>query len=226
MKLYFSPLSCSLAARIALYEAGAEAEFVHVDRATKAMDDGGDYRTIHPLGVVPTLRLEDGELLTELAAILQYLAERFPEAGLAPVDLRGRTELRKWLSFVGTELHKGTFFPLFDRSASEAVKAYALSKVEPRLSWLADQLEGRDYLLGQFSVADAYLITTLHWCLATPVRLETWPTLKAYLKRGLARPHVARAIAEEKPLYMEDLARLGEHVPGTAGQPARISSSP
>lgn len=216
MKLYFSPLSCSLATRIALYEAGAAADFIEVDRTTKMLRDGSDFRELHPLGLVPLLRLEGGEVLTENAAILQYFAEQFPDARLAPTDPLGRAELRQWLSFISTELHKVLFYPLFDPTSPEAVRAHAVGKAQVRLSWLAGKLEGRDYLLGEaFSVADAYLITALNWATVTDIRLDPWPVLKAYAKRVRARPHVARAIAEEKALYLESLAREGELQPAS-----------
>lgn len=209
MKLYFSPLSCSLATRIALYEAGADAELVEVDPKTKTTLDGSDYRAVHSLGLVPALRMDDGELLTENAAILQYVAERFPDAELTPRDSLGRSRLRQWLSFIGTELHKAIYVPLLDKNAPEAVKAYALANAESRLSWLAGRLEGRDFLLERFSVADAYLIAVLNWSAVTPVKLDPWPAITAYAKRVRARPHVARAISEERALYLQELTRHG-----------------
>lgn len=207
MKLYFSPLACSLAARITLYEAGADAELVEVDPFTKTAPDGTDYHTIHPLGLVPALRLDDGTLLTENAAILQHLAERFPHAGLAPTDPLGRARLQQWLSFVGTELHKAVYFPLLDKHATAGAKEYALSKADSRLGWLASQLEGREVLLDRFSIADAYLVTVLTWSVVTPIQLQKWPALAAYVKRTQARPNVARAMTEEKKLYVKELAR-------------------
>lgn len=207
MKLYFSPFACSLAARITLYEAGAEAEYVEVDPITKTTPDGADYRTIHPLELVPALRLDDGALLTENAAILQHLAERFPQAGLAPTDPLGRARLQQWLSFVGTELHKAVYFPLLDKRSTPGAKEYALSKADSRLGWVASQLEGREVLLDRFSVADAYLVTVLTWSAVTPIQLQRWPALVAYVKRMQARPNVARAMTEEKGLYVKELAR-------------------
>jgi glutathione S-transferase len=207
MKLYFSPLACSLAARIALYEAGLEAELVEVDPKTKKTRDGTDFRTIHALGLVPALRLDDGELLTENPAILQHLAELAPWAELAPSDPRGRSRLHQWLGFIGTELHKGLFNPLLDRTAPAEAKAYALEKGDARLAWLAERVEGRATLLESFSVADAYLVTVLNWSLATPVKLSKWPAITAYAKRVRSRPSVERAFSEEKRLYVRELAR-------------------
>src|SRR5262249_54550564 len=156
---YFSPLACSMATRIALYEAGAQASYIEVDPKTKLTQDGRDYREVHPLGLVPALHTEDGELLTENAAVLQYVARQFPEAKLGPLQGLQYVRLQQWLCFIGTELHKGIFAPLLDRQAPEAVKTYTLGKVSSRLGYLASHLAGREYLLDRFSVADAYLVT-------------------------------------------------------------------
>jgi glutathione S-transferase len=207
MQLYFSPLACSLATRIALYEAGADARFVEVDPETKTTADGRDFRAVHPLGLVPALDLGDGDVLTENAAILQWVAERFPQAELAPHDARGRARLQQWLCFIGTELHKGLYVPLLDPKAPEGAKSYALAKAESRLSWVARQLEGREYLLERFSVADAYLIAVLNWSTVTPVDLAPWPAIGAYAARVRARPSVARAIGEEMVLYAKERVR-------------------
>ena len=207
MKVYFSPLACSLATRIALYEAGRDAEFIEVD-SSKKTPDGTDFRTIHSLGLVPALQLDDGELLTENAAILQYVAGRFPEAGLAPTDPRGRSRLQQWLCFIGTELHKGLYQPLLDKNAPEAVRAYALARAESRLSWVARGLDGRRLLFERFSVADAYLFTVLNWSVVTPIDLAAWPVLATYVRSLHDRPAVARAVTEEKRLYAREHAQL------------------
>lgn len=207
MQLYFSPLACSLATRISLYEAGAKATYLEVDAKTKLTQDGKDFREVHPLGLVPTLRTDDGEVLTENAAILQYVAELFPRAHLAPVDAKGRARLQQWLCFIGTELHKALFVPLLDEKAPEGAKSYALEKGASRLAYLEKHLTGREFLLDGFSVADAYLVTVLGWCVATPVDLSEWPVLSAYVGRLWERPSVAKAFAEERALYAEELKR-------------------
>src|SRR5262249_18353303 len=143
MKLYFTPLACSMATRISLYEAGADADFVRAE--------GAELRAVNPLGLVPVLRTEEGDTLTENAAILQYVAARFPKADLAPTDTLGRARLDQWLSFIGTELHKGLFTPLLDKKAPDAVKSYALEKSESRLAWVSRHVEGREFLLDRFS---------------------------------------------------------------------------
>src|SRR5215813_2264537 len=192
MDLYFSPLACSMATRIALYEAGETATYLEVN----------------PLGLVPTLRTDDGTVLTENAAILQYVADRFPKAAIGTSSAIERSRLHQWLCFIGTELHKGLFVPLLDKKAAPEVKGYVLEKNLSRLDYLETYLKGRDYLLDHFSVADAYLVTVINWTMATPpVELAKWPTVKAYYERIRARPSVARAIAEEFELYKAELAR-------------------
>jgi glutathione S-transferase len=209
MELYFSPLACSMATRIALYEAGSTATYLEVDPKTKTvLKDGSDFRAINPLGLVPTLRTDDGVVLTENAAILQYVAERVPQAGLGAAAGLERSRLQQWLCFIGTELHKSLFVPLLDRKAGPEVKAYVLEKNLSRLDYLETCLRGREYLLDHFSVADAYLVTVINWTMATPpVELARWPTVKAYYERLRARPSVAKAIAEEFELYKAELAR-------------------
>lgn len=206
MKLYFSPLACSLATRIALYEAGAEATFVEVHSKTKKTSTGIDFETVHPLGLVPALAIEGGVVLTESAAILQYVADRFPEAGLAPEDALGRAQLRQWLSFVGTELHKSVFVPLLDETAPKDAKAYAAAKADRRLRFVADRLAGREHLVDRFSVADAYLFAVLNWTVVTPIDLAAYPAIRGYHARLRERPSVARAFDEERILYAREAA--------------------
>src|SRR6201997_4469628 len=209
MDLYFSPLACSLATRIAFYEAGAGANFIEVDPKTKEVrKDGSDFRKVNPLGLVPTLRTDDGTVLTENAAILQYVADRFPKAGIGTNSATERSRLHQWLCFIGTELHKGLFVPLLDKKAVPEVKSYVLEKNLSRLDYLENYLQGREYLLDHFSVADAYLVTIINWTMATPpIDLAKRPVGKAYYERIRARPSVARAIAEEFELYKAELAR-------------------
>lgn len=204
MKLYFSPLACSLASRITLYEAGAVAEFVEVDGKSKTTADGTDFRGVHALGLVPVLLTDDGELLSENAAILQYIADRFPQAELAPASGLSRTRLQQWLSFIGSELHKLVYAPLLDKSAPQAVKDYALSKAGARLDWVAERLKGRDFALERFSVVDAYLFTVLNWSVVTPIQLSQWPVLNAYVARLRERPAIARAFELERQLYLRE----------------------
>jgi len=211
MDLFFSPLACSMSARIALAEAGATVNFIEVDPDTKRLlATGEDYRAINPLGYVPALRLDDGFVLTENAAILQYIADAFPEAKLAPPesDRKGRAKLRQWLSFVGSELHIGLMTPLLGRETPTEVKAWHARKYLSRLAYLDDKLAGQEFLLDNFSVADGYLATVLSWTQATPeINLASYPNAKGYLDRVRARPSMAAALATEIPLFRAEMAR-------------------
>jgi len=207
MELFFSPLACSMASRIALYEAGAPADFVEVDPKTKRTSTWLDYFTINPLGLVPALRTDDGEILLENAAVLQFIADRHPAASLAPAAGMARARLQQWLSFIGTELHKALFLPLFDKSLAESIRAKTLDTGAKRLAHLDRHLQGREYLLDRFSVADGYLTTVLNWKIATPVDLKPWPAIDAYFARMTARPAVARALQEEFALYAAEQKR-------------------
>lgn len=206
MKLYFSPLACSLASRIALYEASLEADYVRVDLRTQQLPDGTDFGTVNPLGKVPVLATDEGALLFENAAILQHVAALAPGASergtrSAAEALLHEARVRQWLSFVGTELHSGLFARFFGPPSPEAVREHALARGERYLAHVNRHLEGRRFLLDAFSVADAYLFTALGWAPATPVKLERYPALVAYRQRLLERPSVARAFSEELALY-------------------------
>ena len=209
MDLYFSPLACSMATRIAFYEAGASANYLEVDPKTKRVQqDGSDFHAVNSLGLVPTLRTDDGAILTENAAILQYLADRFPDARIASGAGFERSRLHQWLCFIGTELHKALFVPLLGKTVPTEMKAYVLEKGLSRLDYLNQYLKGREFLLDHFSVADAYLVTVINWTMATPpIDLSKWPAIKTYYDRTLKRPSVARAVAEEFELYRAELAR-------------------
>jgi glutathione S-transferase len=208
MDLYFSPLACSLATRIALYEAGAQARFIQVDTKSKKLSDGSDFYPISPLGQVPVLRTDEGWLLTENTAILPYVADHFPAAGLAPAaGTAQRARLQQWLGFISTELHKGVFVPLLDARAPEDVKHYARDKAALRLGVLQDHLAQNEYLLDAFSVGDAYLVTVLNWAQYGGIDLSEWPAVAAYYKRLMQRPSVAKAAAEEIALFQEEVAK-------------------
>jgi glutathione S-transferase len=207
MELYFAPLACCMSSRIALYEAGVEARYHQVDPMTKrVLSDGGDFLAVTPLGQVPALRTGSGELLIENAAVLQYVADH-AGGDLAPAGGIERYRLQQWLSFVGAELHKAVYYPLLDEKASEGARQYARESAERRFSFLSGHLAGREFVLDRFSVADAYLVTVLNWSEAAGIDLAKWPTVDAYYKRLLKRPSVARAVAEERALYAEEVAR-------------------
>lgn len=200
--LYFSPLACSFASRAVIYDVEANAKLVEVDHGRTP--DGGDFKKVTPLGLVPALVLPNGDLITENAAVLQYLGDRYPARKLTPTDPRERTRLHTWLSFIGTELHKGVYIPLLDEKAPPEVKAYAFDKVECRFSYLAAHLQGRKTLLdGGLSVADAYLCAVLNWSVATPIDLQKWPAIATYHAQLFQRPSFARALEEERQLWTD-----------------------
>jgi glutathione S-transferase len=206
MQLYFAPLACSMATRIALYETGADAEYIARDR-NKRLADGSDFTAINPLGMVPTLRTDTGELITENAAILQYVAASFPQAGLAPASGIERARLHQWLSFIGTELHKAVYLPLLSKVAPAEVKNYALSLADARFAIVEQHLADREFLLDTFSVADAYLFTVLNWTGATPLKLDAYPAIQAYVARLSQRPSIATALGEELAMYKAEIAK-------------------
>jgi glutathione S-transferase len=198
MKLYYSPGACSLAAHIAAKEEGLALDLERVDLATHRTEHGQDYRRLNPKGYVPALELDDGTLLTENVAILPFIADQRPEAGLAPApQTMARTRLIEWLAFLSNELHK-SFGPIFHRS-SESLKAEARETIEKWLAYIADQLAGRDFLMGEhFSVADAYLFVILRWSEIAKIPLGNFPVLAAYRAKIMARPAVQAAIREEQ----------------------------
>ena len=207
MELFFSPMACSLASRIAIYEAGADVRFTEVDTRAKRTHDGGDFWAVAPMGQVPVLRTDDGLLLSENAAVLQYLADRHPAAQLQPEGVDERAQLRQWLGFIGTELHKAVFVPLLDPQAAPEVKAYARAKADLRLGLLQSHLAQREHLLERFSIADAYLTAVLNWAPYSGISLADWPAVQQYHQRMLKRPSVARAVGEEFALYRQEQAR-------------------
>jgi len=202
LHLYFWPMACSLASRIALMEAGVEARYhlVHL-WSKKVLDDDSDFRTVSPKGAVPVLVLENGERLTENAAVLQYIADIRPELGLAPPSGDpDRYRLQEWLSFVGTEIHKAFLFPTFWYK-DEAAKASARERIGGNVSIAAEHLAGREYLVGErFTVADAYLAWSLLLLGRGGVDVAQWPSLVGYLGRIRERPQVKAAIETEQQL--------------------------
>lgn len=195
MKLYFSPSACSLSPHIALREAGLDFELVKVDlKSHTLVADGSDFSKINPKGYVPVLELDDGSMLTEGPAIVQYIADRKPEAGLAPkAGTFGRYRLQEWLGFINSEIHKG-FGLLFSPKSSEETKTMSRENLSKRLGFVAEHLAKNDYLLGnQFSVADGYLYTVLNWGQWTGVDISRWPALVAFQERIGSRPSVKAA---------------------------------
>lgn len=199
LQLYFSPMACSLASRIALMEAALEARYHQVHLSTKKVaDDDGDFRGISSKGAVPVLVLDNGERLTESAAVLQYIADLNPERGLAPPPGDpDRYRLQEWLSFIGAEIHKAFLFPTFWYKDDGSL-AKPRARIAQTLSVPAAHLADREFVVGQrFTVADAHLTWALLLLRPAGVDIAQWPSLSAYLKRMQARPTVRDAIATE-----------------------------
>ena len=202
LQLYFWPMACSLASRIALMEAGIEARYHLVHLWTKKrIEDDADFRAISPKGAVPVLILDNGERLTESAAVLQYIADLNPYAGLAPrPGDPDRYRLQEWLSFIGTEIHKGFLFPTFWYK-DDATKANVRERIGQTVSFAADHLDGRTYLVGDhFTVADGYMAWALLLVRHCGVDVDSRPSLAGYLERIQSRPKVREAIRMEKAL--------------------------
>ena len=191
-----------MATRISLYEAGLDARFVQVELVTKRTKEGEDYLEINSKGQVPALLTEDGTVITEGPAVLQYVADRAPDSKLAPKPgTLERTQLHQWLNYISTEIHKAVFYLLFNPDAPAESKSFARDNLPAKYDFLSETLSQRDYLVGDnFTVADAYLVTTLGWADAAGVDLSPWPDLAAYRDRMIARQAVGRAFAEEAEL--------------------------
>ena len=199
MKLYFIPFACSLATRIAINEAELDADFIQVTPGS-ALPDGRDFASISPMGYVPAM--EAGKVtLTEGPAVLTYIADLAAEGVLAPAPYTAeRYELTKWLNFISTEIHKGVFAPLMTTKSSEGAREWAKGLADKRFGVLSAHLEGRQFLLDSFSVADAYLLAVLNWTEFAGMSLDGWPVLKAWRDATRTRPSVAAAMATEMPL--------------------------
>jgi glutathione S-transferase len=197
MKLFYAPGACSLSPHIVLNEAGLSFDKVKVDTKSKAME-GGDYRSVNPLGYVPALELDDGTILTVGPAIVQWIADKVPDKKLAPANgSLERTKLQAWLNFISTELHKG-FSPLFNPAMPDAAKQFFRERLATRFQHLDRHLADKDYLMGKaFSVADAYLFTVSNWAAHTGVDLSGFANVLAYRKRVGARPAVQAAMQAE-----------------------------
>ena len=198
MKLYYSPGACSLSPHIALREAGLTFTLEKVDLKTKKLAGGGDYLAVNAKGYVPALQLDDGSILTEGPAIVQYIADQKPQSALAPAaGTVERYRLAEWLNFITSEIHK-SYSPLFNPDAAPAWKEAARANIAKRLDVIERHLDGRTYLLGErFTVADGYLFTVLNWSGWTKFDLSKWPRVQAYLARVAERPKVREALAAE-----------------------------
>ncbi|HVJ01959.1 MAG TPA: glutathione binding-like protein [Sphingomonas sp.] len=200
MKIYFRPLACSLAARIAVEEAGLDAEYVRVPEDAR-LPDGRHFTDVSPMGYVPAIETRGGLVLTEGPAVLSYIAELAPEDSLSFTGFSdAHYRMLAWLNFTSTELHKAVFAPLFNRTTGPEERAAALARAAKPFGLLEAHLKDREFLQDRFTVADAYLLAVLNWCEHVGVPIADWSAVLAYRTRLRQRPSVARAMAEELPL--------------------------
>lgn len=193
------PGACSLAPHIALREAGLPVQLVAVDYQNRQTQGGGDYFEINPKGYVPALELEDGQLLTEVPVILQYVDALAPTARLLPADFMPRLRALEWLNFVATEIHK-SFSPLFRPTTPKAFLKPGREHLSRRLDVVEKHLSTQRYLAGtDLSAADIYLFTTCRWLPDQDLSLAAWPALHRHFNTILARPAVTEALAYEHP---------------------------
>ncbi len=197
MKLYYAPAACSLSPHIVLREAGLPFDMTRVDLATGKTETGADFSAVNPNGYVPVLALDDGSLLMEGPAIVQYVADRVPEKKLAPPNgTLERYRLQAMLNFIATELHKA-FGALFNPAAGDDGKKAARAQIAARFNHVQAQLKG-PYLFGeQFTVADAYLFTVLGWGKFCDIDIAAWPKLAEFAARVAQRPAVQQALQAE-----------------------------
>ncbi len=206
MKLYYSTGACSLAPHIALNEAGMNFEAVKVDLRKHELADGTDYFKISPKGYVPLLELDDGQRLTEVAVILQYIADRNPGTLAPSYGSLARYRVMEWLNFVATEIHK-QFSPLWYADTPEATKEKQHTTLAKRFSYLSETLSAQPYLTGAaFTIADAYLFTILNWAKLVKIDLAPWPLLQQFLTRVAARPQVHATLVAEGLAKPESVA--------------------
>ncbi len=198
MKLYFSPGACSLSPHIVLREAGAKFDLEQVDNKTKKTKSGADFWQINPKGYVPVLELDDGQRLTEGPAIVQYIADQYPNAGLLPpCGSFDRYRVQEWLNFITSEVHK-SFGPLFRDTTPAEYKSIAKENIAKRYGYLEKHLAKHQYLHGEkFGVSDAYLFTVSNWMKRVGMDIGEWPNVKAYVERIAARPKVQEAMKAE-----------------------------
>ena len=198
MKLFLKPGACSLSPHIVLEESGLPYETEVVDLKTKITASGANFLDINPKGYVPALMLDNGQLLTEGPAIVQYIADQAANKQLAPANgTVERYQVQGWLTYIGTELHK-SFSAFFNPATSDDWKANVKVLLERRLAYVNQQLAGKSYLMGEdFSVADAYLFTVLRWSPVAKLDLHQWPEIVAFQARMATRPAVQEALAAE-----------------------------
>jgi glutathione S-transferase len=198
MKLYYTPGACSMAVNITLHESGQKFDLVKVDLSQHKTEGGEDYYRINPKGYVPALKLDNGEVLTEDAVLLQYVADQKPEASLAPkAGTMERYRLLEWLNFISSEMHK-TLGALFNPGITPEWKEDRIALFGRRCDYLVKALGSKPYLMGdKFTIADAYLFTILGWANYFKLDMGRWPALRQYADRIAARPAVQEAMKAE-----------------------------
>jgi len=198
MKLYYSPGACSMAPHIVAREAGLTLELEKVDIPNKKTAAGGDYWKINPKGYVPTLVLDDGQAISEVGVICQYLADQKPESGLvAKAGTMERYRQMEALNFTATEVHK-QIGALFNPQMTAEMKTVQLGVIERRLNALEKMLEGKSYIMGEkFSAADGYLFTVLNWSRPLKLDMSKWPNIGAFMARVAERPKVKETMKAE-----------------------------
>lgn len=196
MKLVYFPGACSFAPHVTLREAGIPFTLVRFDRDTHALEGGGKLEDLNDKARVPVLVLDDGQRLTEVAVVCQYIADQRPETGLAPpAGTMARYRLQEWLNFIATEIHKA-YWPLFHGPDLE--KPTARERLDRRFSWTERRIAGRNFVMGDtFTIADAYLLTVVNWMRPAGLDPGKWPGLKEYRARISQRPTVRAALDAE-----------------------------
>jgi glutathione S-transferase len=197
MKLYYAPAACSQAPHIAAREAGVPIELARVEFPSKRTESGESLYDVNPKGAVPTLKLDDGDVLTENAVILQYIADQAPGSLMALPAGRARYHLLEWLNFIATELHKG-FGPLWNPATPEEFKQATREALGKKFDYLQEKIGDGPYILGEpFSILDAYAFAVLNWTRIHKIDIARWPGLAAYLQRIVARPAVQETLRAE-----------------------------
>lgn len=198
MKLYYAPGACSMAPHIVAREAGFTLDLEKVDIPNKKTASGEDYWKINPKGYVPALQLDDGQILTEVGVIIQYLADQKPEAGLAArAGTMERYAQMEAINFAATEVHK-QIGALFNPKMTPEMKEVQLGTIGRRFDALEKALDGRQYIMGdKYTVADAYLFTVINWTHPLKVDLGKWPNIQAFMARVGARPKVQETLKAE-----------------------------
>lgn len=199
MKLYYSPGACSLAVRILINEMGLNSEYESVDLKTKKTASGLDFKKINPKGVVPTLELDNKEILTENAVIQQYLADMYNATELLPpINDFKRYRVLEWQIYIATELHKG-MSPLFHDKYSNEVKDNIIKPIiKTKLDYVNENLNGKNYLVGDhFTIADAYLFVMLTWLAHFKMDVNNWPNLQKYFENLKQRDSIKKSIQQE-----------------------------